>query len=62
MNADEPLAKRLAEISLGGDISTLSLDDLDERVELLKMEIARLQDEHKRKSSSMAAAQSFFKN
>lgn len=50
------------DITLGCDLSTFSLQDLDERVDLLKLEIERLVEEKVRKSKSLNAAQSFFKS
>ena len=59
---DEEKAKKRRDIEIGSDLSTLSVDELDERVELLKAEIARIEEEKKQKQSSLSAAEAFFKN
>ena len=46
---------------IGQDLSLLSIDELDERVETLEREIARLKEAKARKESSLAAASAFFK-
>ena len=46
---------------LGGDLSTWSLGDIDERVAELEAEIKRLKEERSRKASSLDAAEAFFK-
>lgn len=50
------------DITLGCDLSTFSLDDIDERIALLKDEIERLQNEKKNKSASLSQAEAFFKS
>jgi uncharacterized small protein (DUF1192 family) len=58
--ADEP--RRLVSAhEIGQDLSMLSIDELDERVETLEREIARLKDARAKKESSLAAASAFFK-
>ena len=59
---DEEKAKKRRDIEIGSDLSTLSVDELDERVELLKAEIGRIEEEKKQKQSSLSAAEAFFKN
>ena len=49
------------DITLGCDLSTFSLEDLDERIALLQEEIARLENEKANKAKSLSAAESFFK-
>ncbi|MEP1207586.1 MAG: DUF1192 domain-containing protein [Rhizobiaceae bacterium] len=49
------------EITLGCDLSTFSIEDLDERIVLLNQEIERMQNEKDKKSDSLSAAHSFFK-
>ncbi len=56
---DKPIRKVLHEI--GQDLSSLSLDDLSERVDMLKAEIQRLEAEISSKGSSRSAAESFFR-
>lgn len=46
---------------IGQDLSTLSIDELQERVELLSREIDRLQQAKQQKQASKSAADSFFK-
>lgn len=48
-------------ITLGADLSTFSVADIDERVTQLQREITRLQDERASKSDSLSAAEAFFK-
>ncbi len=43
------------------DLSTFSIAELEERIELLRMEIDRVQTLMKSKESSMAAADAVFK-
>ncbi len=49
------------EITLGCDLSTFSVEDLDERISLLNDEIERLKNEKVKKSKDLNAAHSFFK-
>jgi len=49
------------EITLGCDLSTFSIEDLDERISLLNEEIERMQNEKIKKSDSLNSAHSFFK-
>jgi len=42
------------------DLSTISADELQERIERMQAEISRTQDEIKAKQSSRAAADAFF--
>lgn len=46
---------------VGQDLSALSEHELTERVELLREEIGRLEEEKRRKIASRAAAGAFFK-
>ncbi len=59
---NEPKTISANEIILNCDLSTFSLEDIDERVTLLEKEISRLKEEKKNKESSLDVAQSFFKN
>ena len=59
---NEPLKKSKNEIVLGCELSTFSLEDIDERIEALREEIERLKAERERKSSSLSAAEAFFKS
>lgn len=46
---------------IGCDLAALSEHELTERVELLKAEITRIEDEARRKAASREAASAFFK-
>lgn len=56
---DRPSPKNGHEI--GCDLSLLSADELDVRIALLKQEIERLEADKVTKTSSRAAAESFFR-
>jgi len=58
--ADEP-RPILSGHEIGQDLSMLSIDELDERVEMLEREIARLKEVRAKKESSLAAASAIFK-
>jgi uncharacterized small protein (DUF1192 family) len=57
---DRPQKKVAHEI--GADLSMLSVQELKERVELLKSEISRIEAEAARKASGKLAAESFFRS
>jgi uncharacterized small protein (DUF1192 family) len=59
--ADELTRPKPAAHELGQDLSTLSIAEIDERVEVLKREIARLEEARGRKAASKDAASAFFK-
>lgn len=46
---------------IGQQLESLSVDELDARIELLKHEIARLEQMRASKTASLQAADSFFK-
>lgn len=48
-------------IVIGGDLSTLSVEELAERITLLEREIARIREILDGKQSSRARADTFFK-
>lgn len=56
---EDPRPKRTHEI--GQDLSLLSVDELRERIELLKAEMARLQAEINAKGSTLQAAEALFR-
>ncbi len=58
--ADEP-RKSVSAHEIGQDLSMLSIAELDERVDVLEREIARLKEARAKKESSLAAASAFFK-
>lgn len=45
---------------IGSDLSMLSTDDLESRIDLLRQEIARLESEKARKAAGKLAADSIF--
>ena len=49
------------DITLGCDLSTFSVEDLDLRIGLLREEIERLEAEKVKKAESIDAAAAFFK-
>ena len=57
---DELPKKKLAH-EIGQDLTLLSVKELDERIALLKEEIARLEMDKARKQASRSAADQFFK-
>ena len=59
---DDDLPKKPKGVQLGEDLSTLSVDELTERVEDLKAEIVRVEEAIAAKKGSQAAADAFFKN
>ncbi len=63
MDVEDLAPKAAAPIKalLAEDLSSLSLDELQERVELLRSEIARIEEMLNSKSQSREAAESVFK-
>jgi uncharacterized small protein (DUF1192 family) len=59
--ADEQVRARPQAHELGQDLSSLSIEELDERIALLEREIARLQEARSGKEASRDAASAFFK-
>lgn len=60
MDDDRP--KKPVAHEVGCDLSLLSVDELASRVKLLQNEIARLEEEQKKKSASKLAAENFFRS
>ncbi|HEY8564280.1 MAG TPA: DUF1192 domain-containing protein [Beijerinckiaceae bacterium] len=60
--AEERPRPAVAAHDLGQDLSTLSVAELDERIELLEREIERLREAKARKEASRAAASAFFRS
>jgi uncharacterized small protein (DUF1192 family) len=60
MFEDEPPKKKIAH-ALGEDLATLSVAELEERIGLLRAEIARLEESIAAKRASQNVAASFFK-
>ncbi|MEX0347520.1 MAG: DUF1192 domain-containing protein [Rhizobiaceae bacterium] len=59
---DDEEVKKPPVHEIGQDLSLLSVDELHERIEMLKAEIVRLETEAGSKDASRSAAESFFKN
>jgi uncharacterized small protein (DUF1192 family) len=58
---EEPSRKKKAAHDLGEDLATLSLDELAERIGLLKAEIERIEAAIKAKKATADAAANFFR-
>jgi len=58
---EETRVRPAARIEAGQDLSTLSIDEIDERIARLEHEIARLRETKRGKENSRAAASAFFK-
>ena len=61
MDDDEERVKRQRDIVIGEDLSMLSVEELQDRIELLKQEIDRISADIQSKQSSLSAAEAFFK-
>ncbi|MEB2845731.1 DUF1192 family protein [Rhizobiales bacterium RZME27] len=59
---DDDRPKKPLAHEIGQDLSTLSVDEIDKRVALLREEIARLEAEKVTKASGKAAAENLFKS
>ena len=59
--ADEKPLLRPTGHEVGQELSMLSIDELDERLELLQREIDRLREAKSQKEDSRAAASAFFR-
>jgi uncharacterized small protein (DUF1192 family) len=58
---DEDVPRKPVAWTVGEDLSRLSIDELGERIEVLKGEIERIEAAAAAKRASMGAADSFFK-
>lgn len=58
---DEDEPKKPAGWTIGEDLSTLSIDELSERIEKLRAEIGRVEATLEAKRASMGVADTFFK-
>jgi uncharacterized small protein (DUF1192 family) len=56
-----PFKKKITEITLGVDLYTMSVPDLNERIELLETEIARCREAISQRNATKDAAAAFFK-
>lgn len=59
---DEPLRPKIVVHTIGQDLSTLSVNELDDRIQDLKREIDRLNEAKAGKLASKHAADTFFKS
>lgn len=60
MDDDRP--KKPSTHEVGSDLSSLSVEELEHRIELLKAEITRLDAEKQRKDAGRRAADSLFRS
>jgi len=60
MDLDDDRPKKPLSHEIGMDLSSLSIDELKERIELMKSEIARLEADILSKGSTRNAAESLF--
>lgn len=60
--ADDDAPKKAPKHEVGEDLSSLSLDELGERIDLLTTEIERIEDVIRSKRASADVAASFFKS
>jgi uncharacterized small protein (DUF1192 family) len=58
---DEDRPKKKIAHEIGQELTLLSVTELDQRVQLLKDEIARLEADKKNKQASRSTADAFFK-
>jgi uncharacterized small protein (DUF1192 family) len=59
--ADEQPLRRSFGHEIGQDLSTLSIEEIDEQIAALEREIGRLREMRDKKEDSRAAASAFFK-
>ena len=59
---EETRKKKKTAHDIGEDLSSISIDELDERILLLKSEILRLEEEKSKKSAVKSAADTLFKS
>ncbi len=59
---EEPPRPKITAHAIGEDLSRLSEDELTERVEILRAEIARIEAALAQKRASRASAATFFKS
>ncbi len=60
--SDDDKPRKIPVHEIGQDISALSVAELEARLQILKQEMARLEEMRLRKTASRAAAESFFKS
>lgn len=59
--AEDDAVKKPSPHEIGQDLGMLSLRDIDERIEILRAEITRLEAARSRKDATKAAADAFFR-
>jgi uncharacterized small protein (DUF1192 family) len=59
---DDERPKKPTTHELGSDLSMLSVDELESRIDLLRQEIVRLEEEKVRKAAGRRAADSLFRS
>lgn len=57
---DEPVKKKLAH-EIGQDVALVSVDELEDRIALLRAEILRLEAEVEKRRASRSAAEAVFR-
>ena len=62
MNEEEQEIRARAEIEVGGDLSMLSIEELEKRIGFLEQEISRIRQDIVTKKTSKEAAESIFKS
>jgi len=62
MDPDDELPRKAGGYGIGGDLSTLSVQELEALITALEAEIARIKEILKQKESTRVAADSFFKS
>jgi uncharacterized small protein (DUF1192 family) len=62
MDLDDIRPVKKPEITIGEDLSLLSVAELEDRIQALESEIARIREALASKQSSKAAADSFFRS
>ena len=59
---DEELPKRKSALAVGEELATLSIDELEERIAILRAEFTRIEEAITAKRESLGVADSFFKH
>ena len=59
---DEDRKKPAADLVIGEDLASISVDELEERITLLEAEISRIRAEIVSKQATKASAENFFKS
>lgn len=62
MEEDAPLQKAKEVVRVGEDLSRLSVDELEQRLELFKKELDRVREEIATKQSHKSVAEAVFKS